>query len=174
MNSTGLAHPGGRAEEPTEGDEERGGIREQPDGDHPAWSACARVPRSGLVQSAIHLGRNTQQTEGQHIGRRLEERPAGQRLQLLDDRIRQSAGVERRERLAGRQTRGPVAAGQSGAGVAPRLRPRALPAALVARRGGRPASVAAPGPRPPSSGRTASATSSTPCGQWVVGQAFGS
>ena len=46
------------------------------------------------------------QAERQHVGRRLEERPRGQCLQLLGDRRRQPASVERLERLARRQPRG--------------------------------------------------------------------
>ena len=49
---------------------------------------------------------DARQAERQHVRRRLEERPGGQRLQLLRDRGGEPAGVERRERLARRQPRG--------------------------------------------------------------------
>ena len=96
------------------------------DAQHAAAGLEQGVPDGAQPVAFAHAG----QTEGEHIGRRLEYRqrtPAGKRLQLLHQRARQPTRVERLERLAGRQTRSPVAAGPSGAGGAPRLRPRRLP-----------------------------------------------
>ena len=95
-----------------------------------------RVP-DGAQRMALADAR---QAERQHVGRRLEERPDGQRLQLLHHRCRQPSGVERRERLAGRQTRGSSQPGN---------------------------------PPLASSGRTVSATSSTPCSPASSAQASG-
>ena len=69
---------------------------------HAVASLDQRVPDRTQRVALAHA----RQAESQHVGRRLEERPGGQRLQLLHHRPRQPAGVERRERLARRQPRG--------------------------------------------------------------------
>ena len=61
-----------------------------------------RVPEGAQRVALADAG----QAERQHIGRRLDKRPGGQRFELPDDRRRQPASVERLERLAGRQARG--------------------------------------------------------------------